>query len=624
MLNGRLPRETLLIAVVLAAVAFELLDTGFIYFLNGSASPTTLSGPSFFTSAVRIISLLLLLIAAGMGWQVRRANRRLQQTLQTREEALDQCMRQKTARLQSLGAKVRQEVKARRHLEAAVRESEEKYRLLVENANEAIFILQDDQIKFTNPKAEEILNRLSIQPSGAALAKCIHPNERDRVIEWYQRRLEGKELPYSLMFRLEGAHSASIWVELNSILIKLNGEAATLNFIRDVTLQKKLEEQFYQSQKMESIRTLAGGIAHDFNNLLMGIQGNVSVMNLETEGGGPLQESLQSIERCVQSGSQLTNQLLAFARGGKYIVKPCNLNSIVNKASEIFGRTKREVNIHRVFARDVWSVEVDSGQIEQVLMNLFVNAWQAMPDGGDLFVEVENIELDEHYTRIKPYNIRSGRYVKLSVTDTGVGMDAETRKRIFEPFFSTKEKGMGTGLGLASAYGIIKNHGGFINCYSEIGHGTTFNIYFPESDKAIVDEERLRDDELITGVPGGSETILFVDDEEEILAVGRKILAGLGYRVISAPDGKTSLEIYTDRGDQIDLVVLDYVMPGMGGREVFETLRQIDPDVRVLLSSGYSSNNQVAHMLKNGCKGFIQKPYDAVRMARKIREILDA
>jgi CheY-like chemotaxis protein len=183
---------------------------------------------------------------------------------------------------------------------------------------------------------------------------------------------------------------------------------------------------------------------------------------------------------------------------------------------------------------------------------------------------------------------------------------------------------MGTGLGLASAYGIIKNHGGFINCYSEIGHGTTFNIYFPESDKAIVDEERRRDDELITGVPGGSETILFVDDEEEILAVGRKILAGLGYRVISAPDGKTSLEIYTDRGDQIDLVVLDYVMPGMGGREVFETLRQIDPDVRVLLSSGYSSNNQVAHMLKNGCKGFIQKPYDAVRMARKIREILDA
>ncbi len=624
MLNGRPSRETLLIDVVLAAVAFESLDTGFIYFINGSESPAASSRPSFYASVARVISLVLLCIAVGLSWQVRHAKRRLRQTLQSRKEALENCLRQNTTRLQTLGAKIRLEVKARRRMEAAVRESEEKYRLLVENANEAIFILQDDQIKFTNPKAEEIFNRLAIQPSGAALAKCIHPNERDRVIEWYQRRLEGRELPYSLMFRLEGEHRASIWVELNSILIKLNGEAATLNFIRDVTLQKKLEEQFYQSQKMESIGTLAGGIAHDFNNLLMGIQGNVSVMNLEAEGGGPLQESLQSIERCVQSGSQLTNQLLAFARGGKYIVKPCNLNSIVNKASEIFGRTKREVNIHRVFARDIWSVEVDSGQIEQVLMNLFVNAWQAMPDGGDLFVEVENVELDDHYTRIKPYNIRPGRYVKLSVTDTGVGMDTETRKRIFEPFFSTKEKGMGTGLGLASAYGIVKNHGGFINCYSEVGHGTTFNIYFPESEKAIVDEERGRDDELVTGVPGGGETILFIDDEDEILAVGRKILGSLGYRVITAPDGKTSLEIYTDRGDEIDLVVLDYVMPGMGGREVFETLLRIDPDVRVLLSSGYSSNNQVAHMLENGCKGFIQKPYDAVRMARKIREILDA
>ncbi len=624
MRNRRPTNETLLITLVVVAVICGLLDAGWVY--SVAAGSTALPDPtlaSFFPLAVRIVLLALLFIAGGMLWQIQRANRQLRQALDKHEKAQDQSARQNRAKLKALGAKIRMEVKARRRLEAAVRESEEKYRLLVENANEAIFILQDDQIKFTNPKAEEILNRLAIQPSGAALAKCIHPNERDRVIEWYQRRLEGRELPYSLMFRLEGEHGASIWVELNSILIKLNGEAATLNFIRDVTLQKKLEEQFYQSQKMESIGTLAGGIAHDFNNLLMGIQGNVSVMNLETEAGGPLQESLRSIERCVQSGSQLTNQLLAFARGGKYIVTPCNLNSIVNKACEIFGRTKREVDIHRVFAKDIWSVEVDSGQIEQVLMNLFVNAWQAMPDGGDLFVEVENVELDEHYTRIKPYNIRPGRFVKLSVTDTGVGMDAETRKRIFEPFFSTKEKGMGTGLGLASAYGIIKNHGGFINCYSEIGHGTTFNIYFPESEKAIVDEER-REDELVTGVPGGSETVLFIDDEDEILAVGRKILAGLGYQVITARDGKTSLEIYAEKSDQIDLVVLDYVMPGMGGREVFEALLQIDPDVRVLLSSGYSSNNQVAHMLDRGCRGFIQKPYDAVRMARKMREILDA
>ncbi len=616
-------KDKRLLVVAMLSVVCGLVVAGLDLYIASWRSLPESSSLVWLSALVKVTLIALVLLLGYLSLQAVLSRRQLSQLLAETKHAFEEVVRQSTAQRDDFNQQLRQEVTERRRMEAALRESEEKYRLLVENANEAIFILQDDQIKFTNPKAEEILNRLTIYPTGVNLAKCIHPHERDKVIEWYQRRLEGKELPYSLMFRLEGENSTSIWVELNSILIKLNGEAATLNFIRDVTLQKKLEEQFYQSQKMESIGTLAGGIAHDFNNLLMGIQGNVSVMNLEIEDGNPLHESLQSIARCVQSGSQLTNQLLAFARGGKYIVKPSDLNAIVKKSSDIFGRTKREINIHRVFALDVWPVEVDSGQIEQVLMNLFVNAWQAMPDGGDLFIAVANVELDEHYARVKSYNVRPGRYVKLSVTDSGVGMDAETRKRIFEPFFSTKEKGMGTGLGLASAYGIIKNHGGFINCYSELGQGTTFNIYFPESYQGIVDDAPETDDDLTTGVPRGTETILFVDDDEENLTVGRKILAGLGYQVYIARDGKTSLEIYTAMGEQIDMVVLDYVMPGIGGREVFEALRRLDPDVRVLLSSGYSSNNQVAHMLDQGCKGFIQKPYDAGRMARKIREILD-
>ncbi len=616
-------KDKRLLVVAMLSVVCGLVVAGLDLYIASWRSLPESSSLVWLSALVKITLIALVLLLGYLSLQAVLSRRQLAQLLAETKHAFEEVVRQSTSQRDDFNQQLGQEVTERRRMETALRESEEKYRLLVENANEAIFILQDDQIKFTNPKAEEILNRLTIYPTGVNLAKCIHPHERDKVIEWYQRRLEGKELPYSLMFRLEGENSTSIWVELNSILIKLNGEAATLNFIRDVTLQKKLEEQFYQSQKMESIGTLAGGIAHDFNNLLMGIQGNVSVMNLEIEDGNPLHESLQSIARCVQSGSQLTNQLLAFARGGKYIVKPSDLNAIVKKSSDIFGRTKREINIHRVFALDVWPVEVDSGQIEQVLMNLFVNAWQAMPDGGDLFIAVENVELDEHYARVKSYNVRPGRYVKLSVTDSGVGMDAETRKRIFEPFFSTKEKGMGTGLGLASAYGIIKNHGGFINCYSELGQGTTFNIYFPESYQGIVDDAPETDDDLTTGVPRGTETILFVDDDEENLTVGRKILAGLGYQVYIARDGKTSLEIYTAMGEQIDMVVLDYVMPGIGGREVFEALRRLDPDVRVLLSSGYSSNNQVAHMLDQGCKGFIQKPYDAGRMARKIREILD-
>ncbi len=616
-------KDKRLLVVAMLSVVCGLVVAGLDLYIASWRSLPESSSLVWLSALVKVTLIALVLLLGYLSLQAVLSRRQLAQLLAETKHAFEEVVRQSTSQRDDFNQQLGQEVTERRRMETALRESEEKYRLLVENANEAIFILQDDQIKFTNPKAEEILNRLTIYPTGVNLAKCIHPHERDKVIEWYQRRLEGKELPYSLMFRLEGENSTSIWVELNSILIKLNGEAATLNFIRDVTLQKKLEEQFYQSQKMESIGTLAGGIAHDFNNLLMGIQGNVSVMNLEIEDGNPLHESLQSIARCVQSGSQLTNQLLAFARGGKYIVKPSDLNAIVKKSSDIFGRTKREINIHRVFALDVWPVEVDSGQIEQVLMNLFVNAWQAMPDGGDLFIAVENVELDEHYARVKSYNVRPGHYVKLSVTDSGVGMDAETRKRIFEPFFSTKEKGMGTGLGLASAYGIIKNHGGFINCYSELGQGTTFNIYFPESYQGIVDDAPETDDDLTTGVPRGTETILFVDDDEENLTVGRKILAGLGYQVYIARDGKTSLEIYTAMGEQIDMVVLDYVMPGIGGREVFEALRRLDPDVRVLLSSGYSSNNQVAHMLDQGCKGFIQKPYDAGRMARKIREILD-
>jgi len=493
----------------------------------------------------------------------------------------------------------------------------------VENANEAIFILQNNQLKFTNPKADEIITRLSLDPKQADFTHLIHPQERERAIEWYQRRLRGMELPYSFMFRLEGDRAVSIWVELNSILIKLNGKPATLNFMRDVTLQKKLEEQFYQSQKMESIGTLAGGIAHDFNNLLMGIQGNVSVMQLEVDSDDSLQESIQSIARCVKSGSQLTNQLLAFARGGKYVVTPSNLNTIVHKAVEIFGRTKKEIDLHPVFAKDIWPVEVDPGQIEQVLMNLYVNAWQAMPDGGDLYIELENVQLDEQYARLKPFNLRPGRYVKISVTDTGVGMSPETQKRIFEPFFSTKEKGMGTGLGLASAYGIIKNHNGFINCYSELGHGTTFNVYFPVCEEHYPPEEGAGEDELVQGVPGGDETILFVDDDEEIISVGRKILASLGYAVLVAEGGQAAVDLFLDQGSRIDLVILDYVMPGMGGREVFDAIKQIRPDVKVLLSSGYSSTDQVAALIERGCNGFIQKPYDTVKMSRIIRTILD-
>jgi two-component system cell cycle sensor histidine kinase/response regulator CckA len=617
--------DYMVLSGLLIATIFWLIDSVLhIFFFNEFDIVLQLIGPNQYNIAIRLIVLCLFILFGSHAQYTINARKKAEQELIDYKNSLEEAVRQGTCKLQEMNEQMRQEIAERKRMEDAVRESEEKYRLLVENANEAIFILQDDQLKFTNPKAEEIITRLSLDPKQKDLTRLIHPQEREKVIEWYQRRLRGMELPYSFMFRLEGDRAVSIWVELNSILIKLNGQPATLNFMRDVTLQKKLEEQFYQSQKMESIGTLAGGIAHDFNNLLMGIQGNISVMQLEVNSTDPLQESIQSIARCVKSGSQLTNQLLAFARGGKYVVTPSNLNTIVNKTVEIFGRTKKEIDLHPVFAKDIWPVEVDPGQIEQVLMNLYVNAWQAMPEGGDLYIELENVQLDEHYARIKPFNVRPGRFVKLSVTDTGVGMSPETRKRIFEPFFSTKEKGMGTGLGLASAYGIIKNHNGFINCYSELGHGTTFNVYFPVCEDQYPPEDGVTEDELVQGVPGGDETILFVDDDEEIITVGRKILASLGYTVLVASGGQAAVDLFLERSNDVDLVILDYVMPGMGGREVFDALKHIQPDVKVLLSSGYSSTDQVAALIARGCKGFIQKPYDTVKMSRIIRTILDA
>ncbi|MCP4682671.1 MAG: response regulator [Desulfobacterales bacterium] len=312
----------------------------------------------------------------------------------------------------------------------------------------------------------------------------------------------------------------------------------------------------------------------------------------------------------------MTKQLLGFARGGKYEVKPTNLNDLIEKTSKMFGRTRKELNIFTKYEKKIWIVEVDEGQIEQVLLNLYVNAWQAMPDGGDLYLQVENIIFDEDYSKM--YELEAGKYVKIFVTDTGLGMDEATRQRIFDPFFTTKEKGRGTGLGLASSYGIIKNHNGAITVYSVEGEGTTFNIYIPASKKEIAKEKKFSEQAL-----KGTETILLVDDEEMIIDIGQQMLKTLGYTVLVAFGGKEAIKFYTRNQDKIGLVILDMIMPDMGGDATFNKLKEINPDIKVLLSSGYSINGKAAKILKRGCDGFIQKPFNMIKLSQKIRKILD-
>jgi signal transduction histidine kinase len=387
--------------------------------------------------------------------------------------------------------------------------------------------------------------------------------------------------------------------------------------LKDITEAKRLEAQLQHAQRMEAIGTLAGGIAHDFNNVLMAIQGNTSLVSLNTDRDHPHFGHLKAIEDMVQRGAELTRQLLGFARGGKYEVKPTDLNELVEKSTEMFGRTKKEIKVHTKHQKGIWPVEVDQAQIEQVLLNLYVNAWQAMPDGGDLYVETKNVALDNSYTQ--SFGAMPGNYVKISVTDTGVGMDKETQQRVFDPFFTTKEVGRGTGLGLSSAYGIIRNHGGIINVYSEKGKGATFNTYLPASEKEIPVKERELPDEVLRG----TETILLADDEDGILAVGEKWLKEMGYEVMLATSGKEAVAVYEQHKDEIDLVILDMIMPEMGGGEAYDRIKELSPDVKVLLSSGYSIDGQATAIMERGCDGFIQKPFDMKALSVEIREILD-
>ncbi|MEE8300789.1 MAG: PAS domain S-box protein [Desulfatiglandales bacterium] len=402
-----------------------------------------------------------------------------------------------------------------------------------------------------------------------------------------------------------------------SLLKNEKGEViGTLGIYRDITEKNKLLTQLHQAQKIEALGTLAGGIAHNFNNLLMAVMGNTSLILLDTDPDNPNYERLMNIEKQVQSGSKLTRQLLGYAREGRYEIRPISLSQLVKETSDTFATTKKEIRVHQELAKDLFGINADQGQIEQALLNLYVNAADAMPGGGDLFLKATNITHKD--MRGKPYKVKSGNYVLLAVRDTGIGMDKKTKDRVFDPFFTTKGMGKGTGLGLASVYGIIKAHGGYIDVKSKKGHGTTFCIYLPASENRV--EKTAKGAEKITE---GDGTILLVDDEEMILDVGVQLLKILGYKVIEARGGKEAVDIYRQAKDKIDMVLLDMVMPDMGGGEAYDLMKEINPNVKVLLSSGYSIDGQATDILNRGCDGFIQKPFSMKELSQRIRELLD-
>ena len=312
----------------------------------------------------------------------------------------------------------------------------------------------------------------------------------------------------------------------------------------------------------------------------------------------------------------MTKQLLGFARGGKYEISLLDLNDLLREQNLMFSRTNKDIVFENEANPDLWSVEADRGQIEQVLMNLYLNAIQAMPGGGTVTTRTENVIIDQD--QYSPYFVRAGRYIRITIDDTGVGIDEKIQQRIFDPFFTTKEMGRGTGLGLASVYGIVKNHEGFINVYSKKGQGARFEINLPASGKVVSSKEK-----AIEEFVKGKETVLLVDDEDMIIDVAQRMLNKLGYKVFTARDGREAVDVFRKHKDEIDVIVLDMIMPKMSGGEAFDRIKEIKPKIKVLLSSGYSINGQASEILNRGCNGFIQKPFNLQNLSKNLRAILE-
>ncbi|UCG66550.1 MAG: PAS domain S-box protein [Deltaproteobacteria bacterium] len=507
-------------------------------------------------------------------------------------------------------------ISARNQAEEALRESEEKYRNLVERANDGIAIVQDNLLKYLNPRLAEIGGYTADEVIDTPFTDYVYPDELPKVVDYCNRRMAGDETVSTYETALRHRDGRKIDVEFNTGIITYQEKPAALAIIRDMTERKRLEAQLQQAQKMEALGTLAGGIAHNFNNLLMGIMGNASLMVSETDFAHPNYEKLKNIEKLVDSGSKLTQQLLGYAREGRYEIIPLSLNQLMKETSDTFCATKKEVRVHRELAENLFPIDADQGQIEQVLLNLYVNAADAMPGGGDLFLKTINVT--DKDMKGRPYKPKPGNYVLLTVKDTGTGMDKRTTERVFDPFFSTKGLGKGTGLGLASVYGIIKAHGGYIDVESKKGSGTTFRIYLPAAEKKV---------EMVAKsarqIIKGSETVLLVDDEPMVLEVGINMLKKLGYTVLEAKGGREAVKVYKANKDKIDLVILDMIMPDREGGETYDQMKEIDPSVTVLLSSGYSIDGQATEILERGCNGFIQKPFTIKELSGRIREILE-
>ncbi|MGD0280770.1 MAG: ATP-binding protein [Dissulfurispiraceae bacterium] len=520
---------------------------------------------------------------------------------------------------------VKRSEEALRESEANLRKSHDFIKSILQTIDEAVVVI-DPEFRIVTAN-QAYLNQVGMTLENIIGAKC-HKTSHHLSCPCYEM---GEDCSVRHTYMTGQPHTAihthldkednNVYVETKSFPLKdASGNiVSAIEIIIDITEKRKLEEQLRQSQKLEAVGQLAGGIAHDFNNMLTAIMGYGSLLNNSLEKDSPLKTFVDQILASAEKSADLTRQLLAFSR--KQIISPrqVNLNDLMRGMDQLLKRVIGEdIELNTVLSDHDLYVTVDPGQIEQVLMNLFTNARDAMPDGGLLSISTESVNLDEEYG--KSHNIeKPGMHALISVTDSGSGMDEKTRQRIFEPFFTTKELGKGTGLGLALVYGIVKQHSGDINVYSEPGKGTTFKIYLPltglPASEAIVAEESTPE--------GGTETILVAEDNIEVRVLTRKVLEAFGYKVLEATDGEEAVNKFQENKDRIQLVILDVIMPNKSGKEAGDDIRKIRQDCKVLFMSGYTADVIHQKGILEEKTDFISKPVTPHDLLVKIREILD-
>ncbi len=522
---------------------------------------------------------------------------------------------------------IQADITERKRTEEALRDSEERYRRLVDGSPEMIFVVCDERIVYMNETGVRLLGASSADAlSGTPVLEIVHPESRDAVAR-RMRQVVGEGLPVPLAeqtyVRLDGS---VLEVEATGVPILHHGRPAAQMFARDLTRRRETEEalhrsqeQFRQAQQMEAVGRLAGGVAHDFNNLLTAIRGYADLLLMQLDDGFPLRREVEEIQRAADRAADLTQQLLAFSRKQVLQPKVLDLNAVVSNMDKMIRRLIGEdIDLVTVLRPELGTVKVDPGQIEQVIMNLVVNARDAMPAGGKITIETANVELSPEYAALHAA-VQPGLHVMLTVTDTGTGMDDATKQRLFEPFFTTKELGKGTGLGLSTVYGIVKQSSGSIWVYSECGRGTCFKIYLPRHEA----EAPRRGSARPGSAPRGRETILLVEDEPVVRLLAAELMRKNGYQVLESGDGAEALRLIDERRCFIDLMLTDVVMPGIGGRQLVERLPGFLAGMKVLYMSGYPDEAIGRHGFLEPGTPFLQKPFTADGLLRKIREILD-